>query len=253
MASPLDIIDKPKKLYLPKEINLAISLIQAFVTNNNPLGLKIAILLAGARHQVEYDRDNGVTFDVNELCEVCKIDRRYLSNNIVNATKTFFKYVNLDGCAGGTHPLHSYEYINNNKYIRIEVSSKAKQLFTELRRKKKGSEGYQYTKAISRNLMIYDLKDISKHTIKMQLLLEMISNFTNAKRKVMSLEELNGYFGTNYSRYGELERKILRPVKNDTLKYSSISFLYTPKTATKSKKISDVIIDIVDNSNLFTQ
>lgn len=250
MASPLDIIKKETKLYLPKKIDLAINLIQAFITNNNSLGLKIAIILSGAKEQIEYDKDNGVIFDVDELCKLCRTDRQYLSRNIKRATETFYTYVTDEGYTGGTHPIHSYEYMNNNKNIRIEVSSKAKNLFTELR-KKDESLGYQYTQAISRNLMIYDLKTVSKHTVKMQMLLEMINSFSDTRRKTFSLEELNGYFGTNYSRYGELERKILKKVKLDTDTYSSVSFIYTPKT-TVHNKVDEVIIDVTDNTNLLT-
>lgn len=252
MASPLDIIKKEPSLYLPKKIDLAINLIQAFITNNNPLGLKIAIILSGAKDFITYDDNNGVVFNIDELCSLCRIDRRYLSSNIKRTTQTFYTYVNDSGGTGGTHPIHSYEYLNANKEIRIEISSKAKTLFTELR-KKDSEGGYQYTKAISRNLMIYDLKDVTKHTLKMQLLLEMINNFSHSKRKNFSLEELNGYFGTNYIRYGELERKILKPVRNDTLKYSSISFEYQPtKDISGSNKITSVTIDITDNINLLT-
>lgn len=253
MASPLDLIEKEPSLYLPKTINLAINLIQAFIRNNNPLGLKIAIILSGASERITYDKDNGVTFNVDDLCALCRVDRRYLNKSIKRATETFYTYVSDSGGKGGTHPIHSYEYLNNNKELRIEVSSEAKRLFKELR--KKGDDGgYQFTQAISRNLMIYDLKDVTKHTVKMQLLLEMINNFNQVKRKNFSIQELNGYFGTNYERYGELERKILSPVKKDTLKYSSVSFEYQPqKDISGSNKITSVTIDIIDNTNLLTQ
>lgn len=139
MASPLDLLkqDSKTRLFLPKKIDLAINLIQAFIINNNPLGLKIAIILSGAKEHLEYDKDNGIVFDVDELCHLCRIDRRYLSSNIKRATETFYSYVTDEGNAGGTHPIHSYEYMNNNKSIRIEISSKAKKLFTELRKKMK--------------------------------------------------------------------------------------------------------------------
>lgn len=254
MATPLDIIVKNDDIFLPRKINLAINLMEAFVRNNNALGLKIAIILSGAKEQIEYDNDNGVTFDVDELCKLCKIDRKYLSTNINRATKTFFTYVDSRGGRGGTHPIHSYRYLNNNKLLRVEISSDARQLFTEFR-KKSMKDGYQYTQAISRNLMIYDIKDVNKHTIKMQLLLEMINSFSKnaSKRKCYTLDELNGFFGTNYERYGELERRVLKPIKNDTLKYSSLSFDYQPRCDIGgSSKITSVIIDLIDNPNLFT-
>lgn len=252
MASPLDIVDtEPTKLYLPKRIDLAINLIQSFIQSNNSLGLKVAIILSGARKYIEYDKNNRVKFDVDELCSLCKVERKYLSSQLTKMKQTVFKYVDLEGRVGETVPLHSHEYSRDSKYLFIEVSSKARQLFTELR-SKENIDGFRFTNAISKNLMELDLKTVNKHTLKMQMLLEMISNFSRSKRKTMSIGEINGYFGTNYKRFGDIERKILKKIKIDTDTYSSISFEYTPKTTTNNK-VDEVIIDVTDNQNLFTQ
>lgn len=251
MASPLDIVDTPDtKLYLPKRIDLAVNLIQAFIKNNNSLGLKIAIILSGARERIDYDKDNRVKFDVDELCSLCRIDREYLSNHLRKMKQTIYKYVDLDGSVGETVPLHSHQYTRDNKYIYIEVSSRARQLFTELSSRKE-IEGFRFTQAISKNLMNLDLREVSKHTLKMQMLLEMINSFSTVKRKTMSLAEINGYFGTKYERYGDIDRKILRKIKIDTDIYSSISFEYSPKV-TQNNKVEAVIIDVIDNTNLLT-
>jgi hypothetical protein len=243
--------EQTKELYLPKNIELAVNLINAFIKNNNILGLKIAILLSGAKEQIEYDKDNKVYFDVDELCNLLKIDKRTLSRQLLKSVETHFTYVTQEGNVGKTTPIHSYEYFNKNKKIWFEVSSKAKELFTEL-----GKGQYQFTKAISENLM--DLKH--KHSLRMQLFLEMINNYSPnvAKRKKMTLEEINGYFGTNYRSFYEFEKKILEPVKAEISTSNKLTFDYDfqaeKNQGTGRPKFEYVVIDVVDNSeSLFAQ
>jgi len=250
MASPLSIKNKTKlDLYLPKKIDLAINLIQAFIKNNNTLGLKIAILLSGAKDKIEYDEHDSVLFNIDELCSLCRVDRRYLSSNKKKMTETYYEYVDENNNLNGTRPIHSFTYENKNDNIRISISRQAKSLFNNLK-SKDNIDGFRFTQAISRNLMIYDLKDVHKHTLKMQMLLEMINSFSHAKRKYFSIEELNGYFGTNYIRFGDFNRYILKRVQEDTMKYSTISFLFEEKT--QINKIVGITIDVIDNQNLFT-
>lgn len=236
---------KTKELFLPKNIELAINLINSFIKNNNIIGLKIAILLSGAKDKVIYDKDNGITFEVDELCELLKTDKRTLSRNRKKILDTYFEYVLEDGSTGGTVPIHSFEYTPDKKRIRFEVSSRARKLFTEL-----GKGNYQFTKAISDNLM--DLKH--KHSLRMQLFLEMINNYSDnvAKRKKMTLEDANSYFGTNYSRWIDFDRKILSPVKEEITLANKLTFDYQfeeeKNKGTGRPKYEYVVIDLIDNS-----
>jgi len=247
MASPLDILKKEiEPIKLPKKMNLAINLIQAFIKNNNQIGLKLAVLIAGSDVKIE---NNMTKFKVDELITLLKTDRRYLSNSLRKVIKVSFKYVDEQGNYGETTPIHSYEYSHDNKYLSIELSSKAVNLFRNLKTKK-DEIGYQFTQILTNNFMNCDVRDYkSKHTLKMLLLIEMISNFKFAKRKKFDVEELNGYFGTEYKRAAELERKILRPVQDDLRLNSTISFEYQPYY--DGKKIKGFAIDIIDNKNLF--
>lgn len=244
MASPLDIIQKEKELYLPKTLELANSLFQAFIKNNNLIGLKIAIVLSGAKSQITYNKDNQVKLDVDKLCKLINCTRKELSLNLKKITDIFFKYVSEEGGRGGTHPIHSYQYTNNNKALILEVSSKAKSIFTEL-----GKGHYAFSKANAYNLM--GLKH--KHSLRMQMLLELINNFDTAKRKRFTLEELNGYFGTNYKNYYELDRKILRPVKEEIDSNSSITFVYAfndEVIGSGRPKIKEVVLDLIQKNTV---
>ena len=231
-------------LYLPKTIELANNLIQAFISKNNIVALKLAIVLSGAREKIVY-KDNKVIFEVEKLCKIMNIEKRDLSRNLPKALETKFKYVNKEGGAGMTVPIHSFEYIKRKKFIEIEISSLAKEIFTELQ---KGA--YSFAKDID-PVNLLALKH--KHSIRLQLLLEQIRNYSDnvAKRKRMTLEELNAYFGVNYRSYYEFENKILIPVKEELDSNSKLTFEYEFIDEIQGQgrpKIKEVLIDIISRS-----
>lgn len=257
--NPLQAIQKEKeekeKLYLPKEIDLAINLIHAFIKNvgsrkTNTLGLKLALILSGARPKIKYDKNNRVAFSVDELCTLCNISRKELSKQIKSVIEVSYHFIDINGDRVGTTPIHTYRYTTDCKNIYISVSDEARRLFTDL-----GKGGYQFTQGVSKNLM--HLKH--KHSLRMQLFLEMINNYSDkkAKRIKMNLAELNGYFGVKYSNFYEIERKILKPVKEEIDLNNKLTFDYKfadEKQGNGRPKITDVVIDVIDNSqNLFAQ
>lgn len=238
--------EKSRKLFLPKTLDLANSLFLAFIQKNNLVGLKLAILFSGARGQITYDENNRVKLNVEELCNLLQIDKRQLSAHLKKVATVHFTYVTDEGLRGGTTPFHSYEYINRNKDLIIEISNKARSLFTELEKGK-----YSFNQASAANLM--GLKH--KHSLRMQLLLELINNFDEdiAKRKHFTLEQLNAYFGVNYRNYYDLETKILKPIKAEIDNNSKLSFQYQlideKPNGTGRPPIKEVIIDLIDRKN----
>jgi plasmid replication initiation protein len=247
MASPLDIIKKEKQeLRIPKTLELANNLFQAFIKNNNVVGLKLCLVLSGAKNKIHYDDELQATFEVDSLCKIMQVTRKELSMNMKKILKIHFTFVDAEGGRGMTVPIHTYNYKANNKHIVIGVSAPAKKLFTEL-----GKGGYSFSKANANNLM--GLKH--KHSIRMQLLLEQINDFSDdvAKRRRFTLEELNGYFGVNYSNYYEFERKILKPVKEEIDSSSTLTFIYEFKdeaSGTGRPKIKEVVIDLVEQKKV---
>jgi len=248
MPSPYELLKKKEKqeIYLPKTLELANNLFLAFIKKNNTVGLKLCLVLSGAKSQIKYDDELQVKFNADELCTVMNISRKELSNNIKKVLQVHFSFVDDEGSLGETVPIHTYKYDHSKKYITIGVSPIAKKLFTEL-----GKGQYSFSSANANNLMT--LKH--KHSIRMQLLLELISNFDEniAKRKRYTLEELNGYFGTSYKRYIDLERKILIPVKEEIDSSSTLSFSYQfidEAHGTGRPKIKEVVIDLIEQKNV---
>jgi plasmid replication initiation protein len=110
---------------------------------------------------------------------------------------------------------------------------------------------------VKRNYSMIDTKSLmkfkSKHTLKMLPLLIRIANFSEnvAKRKTYDLDALNELFGTNYKKFYEIERKILKPVKEELDAHSKLSFIYETNydyfDAGRPKAIS-ITIDVVENA-----
>jgi plasmid replication initiation protein len=234
-------------LFIPKIMNLALSLLNSFIQNNNHFGLKLALLVASQKDKIDI-KDDTIRFKVDELCKVLHTDRRYISSNLRALKKTIYRFVNDKGNVVETVPFHTTEYTKDNVYLYITMSKPALDLLLNLKTKEDKS-GYQFTQAISNNLMRIDQR-ANKHTLRFQMLLEMINSFTTTKRKKFSLDELNGFFGTNYKRYAEMNRRVLVPVKQDIDISSSFTFEYEPTG--DGKKITDVEIYIIENDNLFT-
>ena len=244
MANPLDVIKKQqeknkKELYIPQTLKLANSLFQAFIRNNNLVGLKLCLVLSGAKNIIHYDDELQATFDVDSLCKIMNVTRKELSTNLKKVLKVHFTYVDNEG-VGATVPIHSYKYKSNNKQVVIGVSAPAKKLFTEL-----GKGGYSFSKANAQNLMNLQ----HKHSLRMQLLLEQINDFDKnvAKRRRFTLEELNGYFDVGYKRYIDFERKILKPVKEEIDSTSTLTFNYRMQDEVIGNgrpKIKEVVIDL---------
>jgi len=110
---------------------------------------------------------------------------------------------------------------------------------------------------VKRNYSMIDTKSLmkfkSKHTLKMLPLLVRIANFSEnvAKRKTYELHELNALFGTNYKKFYDIERYILKPVKEELDAHSKLSFVYETNydyfDAGRPKAIS-ITIDVVENA-----
>jgi plasmid replication initiation protein len=97
------------------------------------------------------------------------------------------------------------------------------------------------------------MKFKSKHTLKLLPLLMRISQYSEdvAKRKTYDLDGLNEFFGTKYKRFTDIERKILKPIKEELDTHSKLSFIYETNydyfDAGRPKAIS-ITIDVVENA-----
>jgi plasmid replication initiation protein len=112
---------------------------------------------------------------------------------------------------------------------------------------------------VKRNYTMMNIKELMKlrrsHSVRMLALLNRISTYKIdeweiPKRKHMTLEELNAFFGTNYKTWNEFERSLLKPVKEELDAYSKLSFIYEANFEALGRgrpSFRDVTIDLIEN------
>ena len=107
---------------------------------------------------------------------------------------------------------------------------------------------------VKRNYTFINTKELmkfkSKHSIRLLPLLYKVANYSDnvGKRKRMTLEELNEFFGTKYRNYYDLEHKILIPVKEELDTNSKISFVYEFEYESLGRgrpRVNEVVIDVI--------
>ena len=95
------------------------------------------------------------------------------------------------------------------------------------------------------------------HTVRMLALLNRISTYKTdedgweiPKRKRMTLDELNAFFGVNYKTWNKIEEKIIIPVKEELDAHSKLSFIYEANYEALGigrPSFKDVTIDLIEN------
>jgi plasmid replication initiation protein len=112
---------------------------------------------------------------------------------------------------------------------------------------------------VKRNYTMMNIKELMKlrkpHSVRMLALLNRISTYKTddweiPKRKRMTLEELNAFFGTNYKTWNKIEEKIIKPVKEELDAHSKQSFIYEANYEALGRgrpSFRDVTIDVIEN------
>jgi hypothetical protein len=90
----------------------------------------------------------------------------------------------------------------------------------------------------------------NQHSLRMLPFLNRLAEYSDhvAKRKKMDLYDLNALFGTSYKRFVDIERYILKPVKEELDNNSKLTFVYqmnTEKIGAGRPPVTSVAIDVV--------
>lgn len=170
-------------------------------------------------------------------------------DTIVKTTKqmqktsiTFFD-VDEDGdkIIEGMSLLPRYVYVPNKDIIELDLYVKIAKMIVDVQA--------PYTNVNIKSLM--HIKNM--HTLRLLALLNTISQYDKeyAKRKNLSLDELNMFFGTNYKTWSKIEEKILKPIQDELNSISNLSFIYESNFEALGRgrpKFKDVTIDLVSNT-----
>jgi len=244
-----DNLAKSKRTIHPKISN---TFIESAIQNNNASAIKTIYYLASHLEKLKDLKDKSSTslvamkFDTREMLKYTNMKLPEVKRNLKAMQQTSITFIDKKKkTEAGINLLPYYEFVYGKHTVEVKLFVKIAQLIIDVKR--------NYSMINTNALM----KLKSKHTLKMFPLLQRIEQYTDKegnplpKRKHMTLGELNMFFGTNYKRFTDIERAILRPVQDELNSYSKLSFIYETNydyfDAGRPKAIS-ITIDVIGNA-----
>jgi len=225
--------------------------IENAITHSNVNALKTIYYLATVLETIDMSKmqDNkivGIKIDKREMLKYTEMSAPTLQKTSKQMQKTSITFVEADGVIEGMSLLPRYRFVPNRNIIELDLYVRIAKMIID----------------VKRNYTMMNIKEIMKlkrsHSVRMLGLLNRISTYkTNnedpweiPKRKRMTLENLNEFFGVNLRNWNEIERKIIKPVKDELDKYSSKSFIYEANYEILGRgrpSFKDVVIDVINN------
>jgi len=219
------------------------------IQNNNLSALKTLYYLSTVLSKVDMKnmRDNkivGIRISKKDMLKFTElsVDTIVKASNQMQKTSITFFDVDEDGdkVIEGMSLLPRYVYIPNKDVVEFDLYVKIAKMIVDVKT--------PYTNVNIKSLM--NIKNM--HTLRLLALLNTISQYDEeyAKRKHMSLDELNMFFGTNYKSWSKIEEKILRPIQNELNSISNLSFIYESNFEALGRgrpKFKNVTIDLINN------
>ena len=208
-------LEEQKKKPLQKISN---NFIDNTINKNNINAIKTVFYLATILDKFNFDlRLDSLKIDLNDMLKYTEMTRQEIRNNLkmmqetsitfINEKEEWEKYIVLI-------PQISISYGSN--FITIDLYSKIAKLIVEVK------NNYTYIDTS----VLMSLK--SKHSIRILPLLEKIKGYDAhiGKRKTMSLNALNDFFGTKYKRIADIERRVLKPAQKELDNSPTLTFIY---------------------------
>jgi len=246
--------EKRKEKKKPKvHTNIANTFIENAITHSNVNALKTIYYLSTILEKVDLqnlkdEKIIGVRIDKREMLKYTEMSAATLQKTTKELQKTSITFVDeKEGVIEGMSLLPRYKFVPNKNIVEIDLYVRIAKMIVDVKRK--------YTRMNIKELM----KLKKSHSVRMLALLNRISTYkTNdnneweiPKRKRMTLDELNAFFGVNYKKWNMLEKSILKPVKEELDAHSSRSFIYEANYEILGRgrpSFKDVTIDVIDKN-----
>jgi len=222
--------------------------IESAIKQNTLNALKTIYYLASAIETIpnlkELDDDKLLTinFDTREMLKYTEMSLPAIKKNIKAMQQTSIVYYNEEeDTETGVSLLPYYKFTYGKHKVEVKLFVQIAKEIIDVKR--------NYSMIDTSQLM----KMKSKHTLKLLPLLMRISQYDEdvAKRKTFDLDGLNEFFGTKYKRFADVERAILKPIKEELDAHSKLSFIYETNydyfDAGRPKAIS-ITIDVIGNA-----
>lgn len=222
---------------------IANTFIENAISKSNLSSLKTLYYLSTVLSKVDMsnmkdDKIIGIKIDKREMLKYTGLVADTIIKTAKQMQQTAITFVDEEGIIEGMSLLPRYRFVPNKNIVEIDLYVRIAKMIVNVKR--------NYT-----NINVKDLMNIrSKHSLRLLSLLCRISQYDPdiPKRKHLTLDELNLFFGTKYKSWSLIERGIIKPVKEELDANSKISFVYESnfeKLGRGRPAFKDVAIDVV--------
>jgi len=221
--------------------------INSAILDLNKNALKTVFYLSTVLQDFDFKKPmDTVEIDLREMFKHTGITADVVKSNLKSMQKTSITFVNeKEKIEEFIVLIPRIEFLYGENKVKIDMYSKIAKLFIDVK------HNYAYTPMNIKAIL--SLKN--KHSFRLLPILNMISRFDKniAKRKVYLLEDINDIFGTSYKRFADVERYILKPVKEELGSISKTTFVYKinfEKLGAGRPKATSVTIDVVQKNTI---
>lgn len=229
---------------------IANTFIESAITKSNLSSLKTLYFLSTKLSQVDMekmkdDKIVGIKIDKREMLKFTELSVDTLVKTTKAMQQTSIAFVDeKEGVIEGMSLLPRYKFIAGKNIVEIDLYVRIAKMIVAVKTK--------YTPMNIKDLM----KLRNKHSLRVLALLSRIDTYKDEegnplpKRKHMTLEDMNDFFGTKYRSWGEIERSIIKPVKEELDANSKLSFIYEADYENLGKgrpAFQKVVIDLINN------
>ena len=241
--------DKRAKSKKPKvHQKIANTFIDNAISRSNFSSLKTlyylsTVLSSTDMSDIQDDKIIGIKIDKREMLKFTDLTVDTIIKTTKQMQETAITFVDADGVIEGMSLLPRYKFVPNKNVIELDLYVRIAKMIVDVEK--------NYTPINIKDLMLVK----NAHSLRLLALLCRILNYDKdvAKRKRMSLDELNMLFGTNHKTWTDIERKILKPIKEDLDANSKISFAYEANFDKMGKGrpgFTDVDIDPISKNTI---
>jgi plasmid replication initiation protein len=189
------------------------------------------------------ERIINIEIDTKTMLKFTEMSMIDIRRNVKAMQETSITFIDeKEGFIEGMSLLPRYKIIHGKNKIQLDLYVKISKLIIDVKK--------NYTFMNIKSLMEFK----SKHTIRLLTLLNRLKEYgaNIPKRKHLTLEDMNEFFGTKYKTWGEIERRIISPVKEELDNGSALTFIYESNFENLGKgrpKFKNITIDLIERNN----
>lgn len=200
---------------MKKELFVSNSFVNSIIKKNNNITIKLLFMLVYENNITKDKKISTLKIDIKKLKSNLDLDFHNLRRNIKQIQQTIITIKDKKNIID-MNLITKCVYDYDRQIIEIDVYNDVLNELQQLKNK--------YTIINLDNLF----KLNNKHSIRFIQILENINRYDTyiAKTKEFSIDELNTLFDTNYKGFREIERAIIKPIKDELDELSNLSFFY---------------------------